>query len=220
VGVTGYEVLRDGQLIATLGPASSSTDTAVAPRTTYSYVVRAIDAAGNRSALSNTATVTTPAPPTTLAFNVAADAHVAEGSPSSNFGKASKLEVVGGSRRSEAYLRFTLSGLAGTVQAAKLRVHVANDGSSNGPAVYGAPNTWTESGLTWASRPSRTGGPLANVGPVAARTWVEYDVLPVVNANGDATFVLVGDSMDAANFLSRESSDATKRPQLVVTFAG
>jgi hypothetical protein len=222
VGVTGYEVLRDGQLIATLGQVTSHADTAVVPGTTYDYAVRAIDAAGNRSAVSNTATVTTPAPATstTLTFDVTGDAHVDEGSPNSNFGRASKLEVVDGGRRSETYLRFTLSGIAGAVLAAKLRVHVANDGSGNGPAVYGAPSTWTESAITWASRPDRGGGPVANAGAIAARTWVEYDVLPLTGGNGEATFVLVGDSTDSANFFSRENSDTTKRPRLVVTFAG
>jgi hypothetical protein len=128
--------------------------------------------------------------------------------------------VVDGSRRSETYLRFTLSGITGTVQAAKLRIHTANDGTSNGPALFGASNTWTESGLTWASRPSRGAGLIANTGPIGARTWVEYDVLPLVSGSGEATFVLVGESTDAANFFSRESSEITKRPQLVVTFAG
>ena len=137
-----------------------------------------------------------------------------------NFGTASKLEVVDGSKRSESYLRFTLSGITGTIQAAKLRVHAANDGTTNGPALYGASNIWTESGLTWATRPSRGAGPIANAGAIAARTMVEYDVLPLVNSNGEATFVLVGDSTDSINFYSRENSDLTQRPQLVVTFAG
>ena len=47
---------------------------------------------------------------------------------------------------------------------------------------------------------------------------VEYDVLPLVTGNGEVTFVLVGDSTDAANFSSKENSDATKKPQLEVTF--
>jgi hypothetical protein len=49
---------------------------------------------------------------------------------------------------------------------------------------------------------------------------VEYDVLPAVSGNGDLSFVLVGDSADGASFASRETSDATKRPRLVVTFTG
>jgi glucose/arabinose dehydrogenase/chitodextrinase len=222
VGVTGYEVYRDGALITTLGQVTSYTDVAVSPRTTYDYAVRAIDAAGNRSPVGSTATVTTPAPAagTTITYGVVADAHVEAAAAGSNFGQAAKLEVVDGARASETYLRFTLAGIAGAVQAAKLRVHVANDGSGNGPAVYGAPSAWTETAITWANRPLRAGGLVTNAGAIAARTWVEYDVLALVSGNGETTFVLAGDSADAANFFSRESSDATKRPQLLVTFSG
>ena len=222
VGVTGYEVQRDGLVIATLGTVTSYADTSVSRGTRYEYVVKAVDAGGNRSAASNTAIVTTPAPATstTVTFNVAADAHVAEGSPTTNFGRASKLEVVDGSRRSETYLRFTLAGVAGTVKAAKLRVYVWNDASNNGPAVYGAASSWAESTVTWANRPGRTTTPTANAGAIVARTWVEYDVLPLVSGNGEVTFALVGDSTDAANFSSRENSDTTKQAQLEVVFAG
>ncbi|MDQ2810505.1 MAG: RICIN domain-containing protein [Actinomycetota bacterium] len=58
VGVAGYDVYRNGSQIATTG-ATSYTDTGLSPATTYSYTVKAYDAAGNVSAASNTATVTT-----------------------------------------------------------------------------------------------------------------------------------------------------------------
>lgn len=62
--VTGYNVLRDGTTIGTATGTTYSDGTALAG-TTYGYVVRAFDAAGNVSADSNTATVTTPVPDTT-----------------------------------------------------------------------------------------------------------------------------------------------------------
>lgn len=68
VGVAGYQVLRNGSPIASLpGGALSHSDTGVVGSTTYSYTVRAFDAASNYSAAGNTAFVTTPAPsvPTT-----------------------------------------------------------------------------------------------------------------------------------------------------------
>jgi fibronectin type 3 domain-containing protein len=64
VGVVAYEVSRDGTVLGTT-PSTAFTDSAVAPATTYSYAVVAIDAAGNRSAPVGAA-VTTPgdtAPP-------------------------------------------------------------------------------------------------------------------------------------------------------------
>jgi chitodextrinase len=62
VGVAGYGVYRDGQLIATV-PTTVYSDTTASPSTTYSYAVDAFDAANNRSALSAPAIVTTPSAP-------------------------------------------------------------------------------------------------------------------------------------------------------------
>ncbi len=60
VGVTGYDVFRDGTLLTSLGPQTTYSDTNAAAGTTYSYRVRAKDAAGNLSALSTAAAATTP----------------------------------------------------------------------------------------------------------------------------------------------------------------
>ena len=59
VGVAGYQVVRNGSQIAT-SIITSYSDTTVAAGTTYNYIVRAYDAAGNVSPDSNTASVTTP----------------------------------------------------------------------------------------------------------------------------------------------------------------
>jgi glucose/arabinose dehydrogenase len=59
IGVTGYDVYRDGTTVASVKGAVSFTDSGRAPATTYVYDVVARDAAGNESEHSNTATVTT-----------------------------------------------------------------------------------------------------------------------------------------------------------------
>ena len=56
-----YRIYRDGLLVAT-SSAGSWTDTAVAGSTTYRYVIRALDAAGNLGQASVSAEATTPAP--------------------------------------------------------------------------------------------------------------------------------------------------------------
>jgi YD repeat-containing protein len=58
-GLAGYRVYRGGTQIGTTTGTSYS-DTGVVGSTAYSYTVRAYDGAGNSSASSNTATVTTP----------------------------------------------------------------------------------------------------------------------------------------------------------------
>ncbi|MHA6759467.1 glycosyl hydrolase 2 galactose-binding domain-containing protein [Streptacidiphilus sp. PAMC 29251] len=60
VGVTGYDVYRDGSLLSTV-TGTTATDATVAASTSYSYTVKAHDAAGNASAASTALSVTTPA---------------------------------------------------------------------------------------------------------------------------------------------------------------
>ncbi len=59
VGVAGYRIFQDGSFIGTTG-ATSFGVSGLVPGTTYSFAVAAYDAAGNMSALSAVASVTTP----------------------------------------------------------------------------------------------------------------------------------------------------------------
>ncbi|MFE0558722.1 S8 family serine peptidase [Paenibacillus sp. NPDC058910] len=58
VGVTAYEVYQGSSLAVTV-TNTSVTITGLTPNTTYTFTVKATDAAGNRSAASNAVTVTT-----------------------------------------------------------------------------------------------------------------------------------------------------------------
>ena len=152
----------------------------------------------------------------TLSFTVSADAHVEELHPETNDGTLDFLQVENANNRdAEAYLRFTVNGISGTVQSALLRVYSTANSSANGPAIYATANTWTETGIIWNNRPARTSGVIDNKGPVDKNAWVEYAVTPQVAGNGTYNFVLVGDSSDEIRFSSREGSNP---PQLVVTF--
>ena len=65
VGVAGYDVLRDGAVIASVGGSTTSfTDGSALASTAYGYTVRARDASNNLSALSAISSVTTPSPAT------------------------------------------------------------------------------------------------------------------------------------------------------------
>jgi Fibronectin type III domain/Calcineurin-like phosphoesterase len=59
VGVTAYDIYRDGTLLASIAPPAGYLDESVQPGTTYNYYVVARDAAGNTSPPSSTASVTT-----------------------------------------------------------------------------------------------------------------------------------------------------------------
>lgn len=58
VGVTGYEVFLDGSSIGTITGTAANV-TGLSSNTSYSFSVRAFDAAGNNSAFSNTVNITT-----------------------------------------------------------------------------------------------------------------------------------------------------------------
>ncbi|WP_214319665.1 glycosyl hydrolase family 8 [Nonomuraea sediminis] len=58
VGVTGYEIYR-GATLAGTATGTSFTDTGLAASTAYTYTVKAVDAAGNRSPASDAVTATT-----------------------------------------------------------------------------------------------------------------------------------------------------------------
>jgi hypothetical protein len=58
VGVTGYDVLRNGSVVASTANRSY-TATGLSPSTGYAFTVRAYDAAGNRSSVSSAVSVTT-----------------------------------------------------------------------------------------------------------------------------------------------------------------
>jgi chitodextrinase len=63
IGVSGYNIIRNGVKIAT-SAVNSYSDTAVSPNTTYTYAVTAYDALGNVSQSSNQISLTTPQLPT------------------------------------------------------------------------------------------------------------------------------------------------------------
>ena len=61
LGIAGYQIIRNGTVAASVsGTTLNWADTGVTAGTTYSYVVKAFDSAGNYSAASNTVQVTTP----------------------------------------------------------------------------------------------------------------------------------------------------------------
>lgn len=68
VGVTGYRVFRNGTQVGTV-TSTSYNDTGLTASTSYSYTVRAYDAAGNVSADSNTASATTQAAPSGIVID-------------------------------------------------------------------------------------------------------------------------------------------------------
>jgi hypothetical protein len=176
--------------------------------------------ATNTPTATNTATSTpTPTPtPVVLNASAVADAEVRQSSGNSNFGSAGSMNVIAtsGSTR-ESYLKFIVTGVVRPIQSATLRVFATN-GSTNGPAVFTAGSGWTENGITWNNRPSRTTTPTDDKGQIVNNTVVNYNVTALVSANGTYTFVIAGgSSSDGTEFASRQNSNQSRRPQLIIT---
>jgi chitodextrinase len=215
VAVTGYDIYRNDALLKTVGTVTSYSDTLVVGGGTYTYKVRARDAAGNLSNFGNAVTVTTPPGATSvMTYSAAADAYVDEGVPLANFGTLSRV-YADASPHQQAYLKFAVSGLLGTIEKATLRLYVG-DGSADGPTIGQAENGWSETGITWSSKPGLTGAPLADTALVAGGTWLEIDVTSVVTGDADYSFALIATSSDAVSIYSREATTTSLRPQLVV----
>jgi hypothetical protein len=144
---------------------------------------------------------------------------VAQASPTTNYGAQTNIQVNAASGAVQnSYIRFTVSGVSGTIQSVKLRVYCTTNGTGNGPAVYLADSNWIErgtSGITWNTQPALLSGAFDNKGAIATESWVEYDVTGLVTGNGTYTFALVADGTDGVTFSSREG---TSPPQLIVTF--
>jgi calcineurin-like phosphoesterase family protein len=199
---------------STIGPSPTRTST-----TTNTPLAIPSSSATSTSTSSPTAAPTT-SPTSSVSnftFAVEADARVKQISPTSNYGALSYVSVDGApDPMEESYLLFTVDGLSGPIQNAKLRVFVLTDTTKNGPAVYLANNSWTESGMTWNTKPALLSGPSDNKGALTANTWVEYDVSSLLSGNGTYTFALIADSSDGADFSSREGGSPA---QLVITSA-
>jgi chitodextrinase len=216
-GVAGYEVFRGGSLLAT-ATGASYTDNTVSPSTSYSYQVRAFDAAGNRSGFSNTASVTTPAGSgggTTLTFTPTDDASLYSDSPGTNYGSATTVET-DASPVKDFLLKFAVTGV-GTKQvtSAKLRVYCVNSSAGSGGQFHGAPSTWVESTVTWSSAPA-AGSTINSLGGVSSGQWYEVPVTSYVTGDGVYSFRVNSSSSDGADYTSSEGS-SSQAPQLVVT---
>jgi chitodextrinase len=216
IGVTAYDISRDGSpLISVDGTTLAYQDSGLAPSSTHQYTVVARDAAGNVGLPSNTASATTDPAPTsgTFTFDAVADSYVSSSSPTTNYGTASALRI-DGSPQQVSYLRFDLSGIAGTVQSVTLRLWAEAKGTHGCDVESVADTSWTETGITANNAPA-LGPTVASCAGFSTNSWVEVDLSAAGLVTGDGTLSLAitDPSNTATRFASREGTNA---PQLVV----
>ncbi|MEP7133750.1 MAG: right-handed parallel beta-helix repeat-containing protein [Chloroflexota bacterium] len=152
-------------------------------------------------------------PSSSLTFIADADSYVREASVNSNSGTDTQLWADGDIGATyETYLKFSVSGITGTVQSATVRVY-STSSTVDGPTIYATNTNWTETGITWANRPARTSSGLDDKAAISTGVWLAYNVLPVITGDGTYSFALVPTSTDSVSFSSRQG---TQPPQLVI----
>ncbi len=213
-GVQGYTIYRAGSLLATVaGSSLAYVDNSAMPGTTYSYTVDAFDLAGNHSAQSAPASVTTPAMPSTLTFTTQADTYVNASYPDTNYGSATVFRVLS-SPDLHALQRFTVQGLAGyPVMHAHLLVYANTSSSAGISALAVADNTWDENSVTYNTAP-QLGALLGSSTSFSSGSWVSIDVSSYITGEGTYSFGITTPGTTTLSFAAKESG--ANAAQLVV----
>jgi hypothetical protein len=154
--------------------------------------------------------------PVSATFTAAADSYVCASTPAANFGTQTQLRI-DGSPATRTVLRFTVTGVAGTVGSVVLHVY-ANTAQSTGYDVYPiANNTWGETIITDANAPPFGAARLGSSGKIAAGSWTSVEITSAITGNGTYSFGLSTTNSTAVSLSSREGANP---PQLTITWTG
>jgi hypothetical protein len=170
-------------------------------------------------AVTSAAAATDPATSSTRAPS--GDTYVDSSYSTTNYGTATQLRSTSSIDR--ALLRFDTRGSVPSgdlVTDASLRIYVtSNAATTGGFEVHPEANTWTESGVTWASQPAWNNTVLTTSATPKAGSWLTIDLpLNAVSTSGDTSLgVRYTVANSNASFASRE--DAVNAPQLLISYA-
>lgn len=204
--VAGYDNLDTGSV----DPYYSVTG--LAAETTYYYRVRA-ENSGGASASSNTVSVATLRTP--QVFVVTDDTYTASGSPNSNYGSAALIEVDSGDASlgdMTGFLKFSVSGLEGTVVQTILRIYCDNLGS---PVEIAPVNgtAWDENTLTYNNQP--TVGTSITQFAAVQDTWNEIDVTSHIDGDGTFALAIVATGSNDVRWDSKDNASG-RAPEIEV----
>lgn len=143
------------------------------------------------------------------------DSYVRSNFPDENNGNKPFVRVRAAGT-TDAYLKFNVSGISGTVSSAKLRLY-SQDRAIDDTTVHAVnDNNWSESTLTHANAPD-IGNALDTVSNIQPESWIEFDITSHITADGLYTLALT--STQNRGGLDYDSSEASSnKPELVITF--
>ena len=210
--MTGYQVFRSGTQIASLGLTTAYSDTTVAANTSYSYQVRAVDAAGNVSDPSNSATATTPRRPATGA------------DPLPRGRRARTRRRTRPPTTGPPTCARTAAPIPTSRPSCASPSPAPRPGACRAPSCASTPTTAPRTAPP-STRPARRGARPPSTGtrdrPARAadrrqgrdplNSWVEYDVTPFVTGNGTYSFTLATTSKRRHRLLQPRGRHAAAR---------
>jgi PKD repeat protein len=180
---------------------------------TYSVKLTVSNTSGS-SSMTKAAYIAVSAVGSTLTFTPSDDAFVRSNRPDEVTGALTDLRSWKGTGQTNSFLKFTVSGITGTVTSAKLRLYVVDASPKAGDLYPVADTTWSEGTITWSTAPQIGATGIAPGGAAPLGTWIEISLGTVIGGDGTYSFALVGTSSDAAWFSSKEGANS---PQLVLT---
>jgi hypothetical protein len=149
----------------------------------------------------------------TSTLSPVADTYVQSDQAAANFGTATSIKV-DGSPVTVSYLRFDVAGLIGAPTKATLKVFKSLSTTTAITLKPVADNTWTETGLTYNTKPALGTPTITPPTPWGTDVWLSYDVTALVTGNGLVSFALDTTSSTSKSLPSREAS--TNQPQLIL----
>lgn len=145
----------------------------------------------------------------TLSFEPTDDAYLA-GSTRYN---SEYLRVTSSSRVS--YLKFSVTGLSGTVRKATLRLQESgNTGSGTFRFHRGSHNDWTETTLSTATAPATDGEVGSFTGSISSGQILNIEITPLIV--GDGTYSVIINQDAGGNDVRFGSKESTRKPALTI----
>ena len=191
---------------STLGPVLTNTPTP-------SFTPTNISTATKTPTPTSTATSTPTFSGSSFMFLPVDDAYIASGSPATNYGASTSLQV-DNSPIKHILIKFAVSGLNGNqVTRAKLRFYNV-DASSKGGDLYAVTDqSWQEETVTWNTAPAAVPTLLTSLASVSSGNWYEVDLTPLITGEGTYSLRITSTLSDGADYSSKEGANA---PQLII----
>ncbi len=224
-GIDRYDIEIDGNVInAGAGTSYTSASLTIG---NHNWRIRAVDGANNIGNWSALRTLVITVGGGEESLGPIADTYARGGTNgNNNYGTASVLVVKrtgGDAYKRRSYLKFDLSSLSGTASNATLRLQVASAGNCTVRLLALVDDSWTETGLTWNTRPTVNTGFLVLEDMTTSTSTMDFDVTSAVNqeisGDGTITFMLYQEAEESP-YISFHSRESSNDPQLIVGSGG